>query len=241
MTRHLLAAAAAGSAFDEPAFGLADATGLRPADRWSAEACGSFFARAIAREPGNLRAHVQRIALWLASPRRDEAFAALLDLFFALDRRGAALRARTLSAAAPLLAADERSFLERSLREGASPRAPHPPAPASVLSRGVVGDVDGAVREGPDAAVVDAANDALADARAYLDHGNAEAARALLESALVANPARADVAAELLAILLHARDRAGLAALRQRLGARLRDATPFDDCDRALAALEARP
>lgn len=218
---------------DEPAFGLDRSPELQPSARWSSDRAGAYLAHAVAREPSNLRAHVQRIALWRDHRDRHQLYGALLDLFFALGAHGAALRTRLLAAAEAVLAPEAWTFLDRSLADPADPGSPHPASPASVLTRGVEGRSDAIARI---AVVTAASSDPVAEARAYLSEGNVIAAQELLEAALARNPTRADAAGELLALYRHARDAAGLEAMRERIGPRLVAPAAWDDAARAIAA-----
>lgn len=229
-----------GAMADEPAFGLESYTPIRISTRWSPDSAGSFLARAIAREPANLRMHVQRIALWSHTGRHDETFGAIVDLFHVLGSRGTELRTRVRDAAAPNLALEQRAYLDRCLSGSTDVLATHPNACASVLSRGITGSLDGVHRvdDTPGLAPAPArlVSDVLAEAHDYLMEGNAEMARELLESGLRATPQRTDIAAELLSIYCHAGDARRLAAMRAELGARLTEPAAWDECRRAIGA-----
>lgn len=225
--------------FDEPAFGFEDSTRLRPSSRWTTDVVGGFLARAIARDPTNLRMHVQRVTLWTASHRREETFGALVDLFVALGERGNALRTRLLASAPADLDPGQRSFLEGRLATGLSAVDRHPPAPASILTRAVTGALDTVARIGD--TEPEPATDPLAEARDYLAEGNVERARELLESALRAQPERAEVADELLTIYRHSADAGALRALRRELGDRLADPIAWNECERAITARHGSP
>lgn len=216
----------------EPAFGLAEERALRLPERWPRLPAADFLAHLIAREPANLRAHVQRIGISLERRSGGDLYAALLDLFFALGPRGTPLRRRMLRAADQVLAPHHAAFLYVSLMGGLSATAPHPAARGSVLTRSVTGSLTAVSRrEGP----APARSLPLEEARTYVAEGDVEAARLVLEEALAADPADADLAGELLSLYRAARDGAALLRMRERLGPQLRDSASWDD---ALAAIE---
>jgi hypothetical protein len=217
----------------EPAFGLERMRTLHVGERWHRRAAGDYLAHAIAREPANLVAHVQRIVLWLEDRDAAEAYGALLDLFIGLGTRGLDLRARMLTAARSVVAPDAFQYLRDALRAGGDARDRHPPAPCSVLTRSLTGTLDAVTAAARDAA---ADYDGVALARDHLFAGNIEAAQAALERTLRAHPERADAAAELLAIFLHTRDSERLRTLKREFGDRLADPAAWDGTERALAA-----
>lgn len=217
---------------DEPAFGLDDDPRLRPSGRWSPESAGGYLARAIARDPTDLRRHVRRVSLWSASARADEAFGALIDLYIALGACGTALRERMVGAAATTLADDQRAFLTGRLAPGLAATDPHPPAPTSVLTRAVTGRLDTVVRLG----VADAGSavDPLREARDFLAEGNLARAREILEDALRDDPGDTEIGRELVAIYRHSRDLARLEAVRRELGERLAEPQTWAEVSAAL-------
>jgi hypothetical protein len=214
----------------EPAFGLDQARELHVGAQWPVGSAGAFLAHGIARNPGNLRAHVQRVLLWIEAAHPGETYAALLDLFVALGPHGQALRARLLRAAQPVLPREGAQFLLQSHRAGISGREPHPPAPGSMLSRGVTGALALVTRVHAAAA----AADPIRDADDYIAEGNVAAARVTLEEALIAEPTRPDLAGALLDIYRRTRDARALAAMRARLGHSLRIAGVWDEVEREI-------
>lgn len=219
----------------EPAFGLENERALRVGGHWPGEAAGDFLAHAVARQPANLRAHVQRIALAVDTADSEETWSALVDLYMALGPRGIELRRGMLYATRRLLPPGHELFLRERLLTGLAPHDPHPPAPGSMLTKGVTGTLHAVERTAGAAAD---RIDPLVDAREYLNEGNVTAAQHILEDALVANPARPDLAGDLLNIYWHARDAAGLRAMRLRLGDTLRGGAAWDQIEHDIARLE---
>jgi hypothetical protein len=221
-------------AADEPVFGLDRARELHVRSRWQRRTAGDYLAHTVAREPGNLVAHVQRIVLWLEDRNDDEAFGALLDLCIGLGNRGLDLRARMLTAAYGIISEPHRQYLRAALVTGGDAHAHHPPAPCSVLTRSLAGTRDAVSADTRGAA---AEYDAVAQARDDLFAGNLEAAQSALERVVGAQPERADAGMDLLAIYRHTRDLARLRATRAQAGARLADPSAWDEAEAALAAL----
>lgn len=216
----------------EPAFGLDRARDLHVGERWPAPRAGAYLAHRIARDPSNLRAHVQRILLWIEAGHPGETYAALLDLFVALGPHGGALRERMLRAARAVLPHDGAQFLMKSRSGGLSGREPHPPAPGSMLSRGVTGALALVSRVHDTAGV---ALDPIREADDYIAEGNVGAARTTLEEALAAEPTRPDLAGALLDIYRRTRDVVALRAMRARLGHTLRVVGVWDEVERDIA------
>jgi hypothetical protein len=218
----------------EPVFGLDRTRDLHVRERWQRLAAGTFLAHAVAREPANLVAHVQRIVLWLEERDDDQAFGALLDLFIGLGTRGIDLRARMLTAAYGIIGDAHRQYLRELLVTGAHPDLLHPPAPWSMLSHGLRGTLDAVAatpRAGHDR------YDAVARARDELFAGDVDAAQETLEREVSLHPDRADAGADLLAIYRHTHDLAQLRAVRARAGAALADRAAWDAAEAALTAL----
>jgi len=181
-----------------------------PRDQWR------HLGAAIARDPLDLEAHVQRVQLACAAPLTDFAFGALLDLFLVLGPRGRALRSRLLAQAEAWLAPEDAHFLHAHLDAGLSRAVALPSAPGAQFHAAIVG-VAQMVSHQRVAAAVQSLHQ---QAAAMLDDGNLEGARALLEQGLLDDPSDADVRQELLGIYRHSRDDAAKTAMSERLLAR---------------------
>lgn len=168
----------------------------------------------ICRTPRDLATHTRRILLAHALRDADETFAALADLFAALGDVGTALRRTLLQRTAGILSTDHRRALEAMLTRAptvdemlAVPRArlssPLPPAPV--------------VRRIARAVVTEDA-DPLAEANEYLEHGQVDEARTLLEQAIAEQPDTIALHRALLDIHRHARDADAIAEMHRRHG-----------------------
>ena len=81
------------------------------------EAFAEYLAHRIARFPGDLPSHTQRVLLHLRRRDASALYAALLDLFIALGEKDRPYRAHLLQRAAPLLAPEHR-VVHRELLPG---------------------------------------------------------------------------------------------------------------------------
>jgi hypothetical protein len=210
-----------------PAAGAAGVKDPRVDEHGPAIQVGAALARDVARNPTNLLAHVQRVHLWIEGRNPEETWAALLDLFIALGPRGSALRERMLRVADGVLTRECRDFLAASLPAGLDGTQPHPLAPSSVLSGWHAETLSRTSSERPSGAP-----DPLDEADTCLAAGKIEAARVILEAALVAEPARADLAGALLDIYRYTYDVSGLRDMRARLGTELRSTGVWDIVER---------
>lgn len=172
----------------------------------------SHLAHRICRTPRDLATHTRRVLLAHDLRDADETLAALADLCAALGDVGIALR-RTLAArTADVLDERQRAALSTMVARAPTadelasvPRArlASPVAPAPVVRR--------LARATPE---TDA--DPLATANVYLEHGQVDEARALLERAIEEQPDTIALHRALLDIHRHARDTAAIAAMERR-------------------------
>jgi len=93
----------------------------------------------VARDHGNLEAHVRRVLLAGLQGRADRVFDALVDCFLALGTQGLALRQSLLSQARALLDDDSFEFLDTHLEPGLSRSDALPTHAASLLDPGLIG------------------------------------------------------------------------------------------------------
>lgn len=199
----------------DPTFKLASATGLRIDGAWSARDAWRFISSEVARDPFNLRKHVQRIYLAYDSGDQDLLFGGLVDLWIALGDKGRDLREAMLDIARRKLADDQFAFLSRSLANGLSSKQPLPLVSGSVLDEGFIGTAD-IVKRAPAASVAEGA-DPVAEAIALLDEGHVYPAREILEETVLSDPGNHAAEAQLVEIFWRSRDESGFASMRDRL------------------------
>lgn len=214
----------------EAAFCLGRPHALVAATGLTAERAGNHLAHAVARDPGNLAAHVQRIGVWITAGSAGRLFGAMIDLSLALGPRGRPLRERMLLLATPALHPAHVAAL-RALLDGLDADAPMPVVPGSVLNRAHTGTQD-LVRRDVAAA---AARDPLLTADDYVREGNIDAALALLEEAILADPKRTELASLHADLCVHTRDADRLAALAARVAGHAGPAGVVADARQRLA------
>lgn len=171
-----------GAASVEAAFRIPGFRGLHvSADNWENKA-SSFLAHVVARNPGDLHAHVQRINLAVRHKQVSVLYGALLDLFIALGEQGYALRKRMFDHTANLLEEKPKQFLSASLKTHIKATDAFPDQGVSVLAKGFSG-VHELVEEINQAAVGN--HDALAEASEYIEFSQLNEAQQVLEKAML--------------------------------------------------------
>lgn len=162
-----------------------------------------FLAHRIARRPNDLLAHVRRILMARAYRQGKILVEALQALFRVLGGRGAGLRAHLLRLCEPLLDA----ATVQTLRN-----------PASSARSAAIVIVTRSVSQRTSARPAASGESALlTEALSYLDDGQIDEARSLLERHLKAFPADVGATQALIEIYQRARDHRALVALRQQL------------------------
>lgn len=173
-----------------------------------------YLAHQVAREPKDLRTHVQRIHVNIADASAGDSYGALVDLFIALGARGLLLRYRMLDATKHLLDRGQYQALLRALDNGLHAADAIPIASASMLGRGTRGGRHLVERLDRQAATL---LDPLDEARSYLEYGQIQEARELLEAALLSEPWRVDLHRDLLEIYQASQDLDSLLVMWSRL------------------------
>lgn len=193
------------------------------------------YAHLIRRRPQDLDTHIRRIFLLQGLQRRHSLLGAIIDLFITLDGKGNALREDLLARLSGSLSRQQMDILSTWAARGA--RAEHSPCADTSLLQLPASDAGHPVR--PAGKRDEGGGDALAEAREYLQHGQVEDARDLLEAALLQRPADDMLADELLAIYRHAREPARLQSLEEQLrerGSRLPESAQWRETLRFLRA-----
>ncbi len=154
-----------------------------------------YLARTVARNPGNLRAHVQRALLHLKLKNALCLYGALLDLFIALGEHGHNLKIRMLLTTGDQLHEAHRDFLLSRLQNVILANEVLSDAQCAVLPKGY---------SGTDTLVLlttgDIDRNPLEQARLLLSHGQAYEAQQLLEPVVIQNPDSRDLHEQLLDI-----------------------------------------
>lgn len=169
----------------------------------------------VSRNPMDLIVHVQRIMLSARLCLHEELYGALLDLFIALGKKGYLLRARLFEQCRALLSRQQQQALLIGLFSGIAALDIVPMTVHSRLTAGITGRLD--IVSVDDAAEQAPLEDVLTEAHDLIDSGQIDAARTLLESALIATPSNHLLSHDLLAIYRHTRNLDGLNAMLNRL------------------------
>jgi len=200
----------------EPAFRIQGESRLCiDAREWKHKA-GSYLAHAVAREPSDLRSHVQRVNLYLQGKDAEGVYGALLDLFIALADKGCALRERMLRCSQDLLDAERHQALHRHLTEGISPTDAVPPAQTSVFGKGYTGTDQLVVKLDSEACP---ARDPRKEAGSYMEYGQIDEAQQVLEKAVLSTPSRCELHYDLIEIYRCTHAKAAYLAMRQQISA----------------------
>lgn len=147
-----------------------------------------YLAHRIVDNPNDLRAHVQRIFLLLASEDEVTLRASLVDLFIVLGDKGHALKVRMLDYATPQLSRTVAAFLRKHLQSGFKPwDRTISGMRMSLLSLGYIGTRELVRRR--HATMRPPLIDGLAPTRGNLEYGHLEVA---IESPEAANEAFPD-------------------------------------------------
>jgi len=173
------------------------------------------LAHAVAADPANLLCHTQRVFFFYGNMDGDGLYSALVDLFIALDNKGAPLRRRLLKGSREQLSPRHFRILSGWLEQGAaSQESDIALASQSVLSQGITG-----VRKLVQVfhAERDSQRDPLLEAREHIEYFQIEEAKSLLEAAIFEQPDREELHAELIHLYQATRDFASLQAMREKL------------------------
>ena len=100
------------------------------------------LARRVAHDPSDARLHVARVNHHVIAEDAEQAYAALVDVFFAFGESGQGLRERLLNGARRVIGPHRAALLEPYVAHGMRPSTSLPLCPGSMLSQGVTGDTD---------------------------------------------------------------------------------------------------
>ena len=201
-------------AHSEPAFTIACDHGITVSDGEDRERAADFLAHAIARQPADLRRHVQRIHLHLENRRPQALSAALLDLFIGLGGNGRPLRERLLNKSASVLDPADHAFLQQHLSTGLAANDALPDLAESMLSKGITGNAPAIIS----AAVGNQSErDYIAESQSYIEYGQLELAKSTLEEGILRQPDQLQLHQDLLEFYQYTDDRDAFRATLQQL------------------------
>ena len=169
----------------------------------------------VAGNPSDLLSHLRRIILLDGIGDEENLFAALLDLFIALDSKGESLRSRLLAQYRPKLSDSHYEVLRKGLANGAAIGS-ESLGGSSVLAKGITGTCS-LIRPLEAGAAESAPADPLREARDFLEYSQIDEAREVLEQAVLDDPACAEFQTELLELYRAGRDLKNLEKVRDAL------------------------
>jgi hypothetical protein len=158
----------------------------------------------IIRNPADLISHMRRIILLGKIGDSEELYAALIDLFITLGSKGKALRSRLLQQYRSRLTPAQHTTLSQSSKQGITV-VQSPLSSASVLAKGITGTCS-LIRPITDTRREEKSSDPLQEARKYIEYSQIDAAREVLERAVLENPERIELQKELLELYRAGRD-----------------------------------
>ena len=173
-----------------------------------------FLTHAIARTPGDLYRHVQRINLYIKSVELEGLYGALLDLFISLKANGRPLRERMLKISKPLLDEEQYQFLLQHLNKGITAIDAVPRSNASVLAKGVVGTSQLVCKLDNRKVQI---QDPLEEAYQYLEYGQIDQAQQVLEDAILGDPMRMEFYHDLIDIYQRTNARESFLTMQEKL------------------------
>lgn len=186
----------------DPGFAVGSSGEVRLSVPCDADEVARVLAYSVARDPADVKSHVQRIFWLIDQDRAAQLGGALADLFIALGDKGRALRSRMLRVAAPHLSPVSNEFLQSRLGGELREADLLPEPDGSVLTSGYVGQATLTTVEHQGQGFASA----LIEARSCIDYGQVDEARTILEDELLANPHDLDVEHELMTLYRHMRD-----------------------------------
>lgn len=187
----------------EPVFSLPRGGDLRLDCKRHGPKLADHLAFQVTRAPHDLGNHVRRVLYCYEAGDSNALCAALIDLNLALGSRGHALRLRLLEGARSKLDAQHYRFLADRLETGVQQNDVMLLRLCTRLCRGILGETQ--LLTATQAHASD--RDPLLEAREFLEYSDIAKAQEVLETAIVADPARAELHYDLLEIYSSTRDR----------------------------------
>ncbi len=175
----------------------------------------NYLAHSVARNPGCLLTHVQRIILHVKRKESDGVQGALLDLFIVLGTQGTQLRKRMLKLAKPLLDQKTSEFFITNFTRTITATDVLPVSAHSVLTKAVSGTTELVKEIAEDIQIQD--RDPLQEAHECLEFGLVDEAQRILEEAILEQPTRAEIHHDLLEIYKYTVDKENFNTIRARL------------------------
>ncbi len=187
----------------EPAFFMTDDISLHPKKSCPIAVISQYLTYQIIKFPNDFRSHTQRIYLLIQQQNTSALYGALFDLFLVLGSNGLALRQRMLFNAQSLLAELDFNALQQTLESGLTTDIAMQKPIQAVLSKGL----------SPDQHFIEkidqqnqTSSNAVEEASNYLEYGQFDQARIVLEEAIISTPRQLELHHDLLEIFQTTRD-----------------------------------
>jgi hypothetical protein len=168
----------------------------------------------VAKKPQCLLSHLHRIYYCYQMQLSDQLYAALVDFFIVLNRRGLAISRRMAAGSRSGLSAKQLRILMQYLKDDNIDGQLLPGNRYSIFSKGIIGTPHMVqlieTKQEPDI-------DPLELARDFIDYSQLAQAQLVLEAAVFKQPDRLELHEELLAIYRSTRDKAGFQEMFSKL------------------------
>jgi len=169
----------------------------------------------VTRNPLYLHSHVQRIYLYRQIKNGAALYGALLDLFIALYNKGFDIRQRLLFESKWYLEPQHFDVLYNKLSTGVKSSDVVPLSQYSLLSQGLIGTLNLVISDNRETKHIP--RDPQREAHEYLEYGEVDEARKLLEEAVLKEPWRKELHTDLLEIYKATRDASNCDDMYRRL------------------------
>lgn len=197
----------------EPAFFLPENALCFNFSKYPVHLVADYLIHNISRSPNELRNHIQRIYLFIQLQNSQALTGALVDLYLVLKDKGTALRYRVLMTARKLLSQQDFDIFYHALESGLDNYGVLPVSKQSLFTRTIGKPFLELITK-----TESGENINLAEvARSYLEYGQIDEARIILEKAVISHPEHDDLLQDLLEIYQQTRDKQHFLAMFEKL------------------------
>ena len=186
---------------------------------WLSEHPGllDFLVASVAKQPRDLVTHVQRICLCYQRNLSEHLYGAMVDLFCVLDGHAGDFCGRLLDKVLPKLQAPHAYLLNQYLDDKNPETLFMVQNSFTVLGKGLLGTANLVAKQVSGQHQEKSVVDPLQLARDYIEYSQFQEAKAVLESAILAMPAREELHQDILELYKSLQDVAGFSAMQALL------------------------
>jgi tetratricopeptide (TPR) repeat protein len=198
----------------EPAFFMTDALSLHPKISCPVAVVSQYLTYQIIKFPHDFRSHIQRIYLLIQQQNTTALYGALFDLFLVLGSNGLALRQRMLFNAQSVLTELEFDRLQQTLESGLTGNTDIPKPTQAVLNKALSNNqlfIEKVAQQNM------TPSNAVEEASSFLEYGQFDQAREILEEAIISTPRQLELHHDLLEIFQTTRDSEQFIVFYERL------------------------